>query len=155
MDIYQLLEKLNIDYEEITHKAVYTIKEAEEENIANKIEGIECKNLFVKSKEKYYLILIKKDKKADLKLLSSLVKEKKLTFAEKEELKSILNLEIGSVTPLGIMNDRKNLVTLLLDKELENKKILLHPNINTKTISINYHDLIKIINYTNHKYNTF
>ena len=155
MDIYQLLEKLNIDYKEITHKAVYTIKEAEEENIANKIEGIECKNLFVKSKKKYYLILIKKDKKADLKLLSSLVKEKKLTFAEKEELKSILNLEIGSVTPLGIMNDRKNLVTLLLDKELENKKILLHPNINTKTISINYHDLIKIINYTNHKYNTF
>ena len=155
MDIYQLLEKLNIDYEEITHKAVHTIKEAEEENIANKIEGIACKNLFVKSKEKYYLILIKKDKKADLKLLSSLVKEKKLTFAEKEELKSILNLEIGSVTPLGIMNDRKNLVTLLLDKELENKKILLHPNINTKTISINYHDLIKIINYTNHKYNTF
>ena len=41
-------------------------------------------------------------------------------FANEEELKDILNLTIGSVTPLGLVNDRNNLVTLLIDKELQN-----------------------------------
>ena len=72
MDIYKLLNKLNIDYAEIEHKAVYTIEEALNENIHNRIEGIECKNLFLKSKTKYYLIFMKADKRADLKLIANL-----------------------------------------------------------------------------------
>ena len=155
MEIYNVLDKLNIKYEELTHKAVYTIEEALEENIPDRIEGIECKNLFVKSKTSYYLIFIRADKRADLKLLANLLKEEKLTFAKEEELKSILELDIGSVTPLGIINDKDNIVTLLIDKELENKKVLVHPNINTKTLSIKFDDLMKFIEYTEHRYMFF
>lgn len=155
MEIYNVLDKLNIKYEELTHKAVYTIEEALKENIPDRIEGIECKNLFVKSKTSYYLIFIRADKRADLKLLANLLKEEKLTFAKEEELKSILGLDIGSVTPLGIINDKENVVTLLIDKELENKKVLVHPNINTKTLSIKFDDLMKFIEYTEHRYMFF
>ena len=152
MEIYNVLDKLNIKYEELTHKAVYTIEEALEENIPSRIDGIECKNLFVKSKTTYYLIFIRADKRADLKKLAQLLQAEKLTFAKEEELKNILELDTGSVTPLGIINDKKNIVTLLIDKELEDKKVLVHPNINTKTLSIEFNDLLKFIEYTNHKY---
>jgi Ala-tRNA(Pro) deacylase len=64
-------------------------------------------------------------------------------------------LDIGSVTPLGIINDEDNKVTLLLDKELKSEKVLMHPNINTRTLSLHYNDLLKFIEYTNHKYYTF
>lgn len=152
MQVYKLLNKLNIEYIELEHKAVYTIEEALKENIPSKIEGIECKNLFVKSKSNYYLIFIDASKRANLKEIATKLNETKLSFASEEELKEILNLEVGSVTPLGIINDKENKVTLLLDKTLENNKVLMHPNVNTKTISIEYKDLIKIIDYTNHKY---
>lgn len=155
MNVYDVLKKLDILYEEITHPKVHTIEEAERENIASKINGVECKNLFVKNKNHYYLIVIKAEKHTNLKELSKMVNEQRFTFASTKELKEILNLEKGSVTPLGIINDKENKVILLFDKELENNKILVHPNINTKTISIQYEDLIKIIEDTKHKYYTF
>lgn len=155
MDIYQILKELNIHYEEITHPAVYTIEEALKVDIPNKINGIECKNLFVKGKKGYYLIVIEASKRTDLKGLAHFMKESKLTFASEEELKNILHLNMGSVTPLGIIYDKENIVTLLLDHELKNQKILVHPNTNTKTISLDYNDLIKMIKETNHTYYTF
>ena len=155
MNIYDILRELNIRYEEIEHKAVYTIEEAMQEDIPSKIEGIECKNLFVKSKTKYYLIFLKAEKRANLKAIANLVGEAKLSFANEEELKNRLNLTIGSVTPMGLINDRDNLVTLLIDKELENEKILVHPNVNTKTVSMQLSDLIKLVKYVKHQYILF
>jgi hypothetical protein len=45
MELYDLLNLLNIKYDEIEHKAVYTMEEVLQENITDRIEGIECKNL--------------------------------------------------------------------------------------------------------------
>ena len=63
-----------------------------------------------------------------------------------------MNLTKGSVTPLGIINDKNNLITIIIDEELTNKKLLIHPLINTYTISIKYEDLIKFIEHEKHKY---
>ncbi len=152
MTIYEILKKLNISYEEISHKAVYTVEEAMQEDIPSRINGLECKNLFCKNKEHYYLIFLPANKRADLKNISKIVQESHLSFASPEELKNILSLDIGSVTPLGIINDKENKVTLLLDQELDGQKILVHPNVNTKTLSIEFKDLIRFIEYTNHNY---
>ena len=150
--INSLLKDLDIKYDEITHKAVYTIEEVLKEDIPSKIEGIECKNLFVKYKSNYYLIFIDSSKRADLKSIAKFVGVQKLSFASLEELKNILNLDIGSVTPLGIINDKDNIVTLIIDKDLKGKKVLVHPNDNTKTINLGFDDFIKIIEHLNHKY---
>ena len=72
-----------------------------------------------------------------------------------QELQDILKVEKGSVTPLAIINDEKNLVTLLIDEELENKTLLVHPNTNDKTISITYEDLLKVIRFTHHSFKSF
>lgn len=151
MDIYDILNKLNISYEEITHKAIYTVEDANKENISSKIEGLECKNLFLKSKEKYYLLFTLANKRADLKSLAASIGVNHLSFASLDELNSILKLDAGTATPLGIINDTDNKVTILIDRELSGK-VLMHPNINTKTMSIELTDLIKIIEYLNHEY---
>lgn len=153
MDIYEILNKLNISYNEIYHEPVYTVDEAK--HIKEQIEGIGCKNLFITDKENYYLILIEENKRADLKLLKEILNSKKLLFASTEELENMLKLKQGSVTPLGIINDTNHKVTLVIDKELCNQKILCHPNRNDRTISIEYDDLIKFINYNNNKYILF
>lgn len=151
MDIYELLNHLNIKYEEEKHIKVYTVEEADNLNI--KLDGIGCKNLFLKdNKNNYYLVVMLDNKRCNLKQLSSDLNVKKLSFASVESLEEILNLEKGSVTPLGIINDTNNLVKVVLDRDLVSKKLLVHPNRNDRTINIDYFDLIKVIGYTEHEY---
>lgn len=151
MNIYDVLDKLSISYEEITHDAVKTVKEAKE--IENMIDGVPVKNLFLTDNENsYYLVMLEAHKRADLKKITRLVNKKHLSFASVNDLKDILKLDPGSVTPLGIINDRDNKVKIVIDKDLVKKKILVHPSVNIKTISINFDVLIMFIKYENHDY---
>ncbi len=151
MNIYEILKKLYIGYEEIEHKAVYTVEEAL--SLKEKIEGIGCKNLFLTDKKNnYFLYVLRDDKRADLKELALFLNVSKLIFASEVDLKRLLGLEKGSVTPLGLINDKENQVKVVIDKELVGMKLLVHPNINTKTISIKYDDLIRFIEFNGNKY---
>ncbi len=151
MNIYEILNKLNIKYQEVEHQAAYTVEQIQEMNID--LDGIGCKNLFLTDKKgKYFLVTIEENKRVNIKEVEKITNSKHLSFASKEELKEILSLEPGSVTPLSIINDHNNKVIVVLDEYLKNNKILVHPNINTKTISIDFADLIKLIEYENHQY---
>lgn len=150
MDLYKILDKLDIKYDEIEHDAVYTVEEANK--IEFMIEGIGCKNLFLTDKNKYFLYVLKDDKRADLRELANYLNVLRLSFGNEDKLMELLGLTKGSVTPLGIINDKYNKVTIILDKDLVGCKLLCHPNINTKTMNIEYDDLIKLIEYTEHKY---
>lgn len=150
MVLFDILNKLNIQYDLVEHKAVFNCEQAQE--IKKLIDGIGCKNLFVTDKHSIYLIILKDDKKADLKSIAQKIGTKRLSFCSEQQLMDILKLKIGSVSPFGIVNDSENKVTLLIDSDLKNKKLLFHPNINTKTISIEFDDLIKFIEYEKNKY---
>lgn len=149
--LFEILDKLEIKYELLEHGAVYTVDEAKE--LDNMIEGIGCKNLFLTNKKgKYFLVMIHEDKRANIKEIESLVDCKHLSFGKEEDLKEVLGLEAGSCTPLGIVNDKENKVVLVFDKDLVDKKVLCHPNKNTATLSLEFSDLIKFIEYLEHKY---
>ena len=152
--LFDLLDKLNIKYNMIEHEYVYTVEEANKVNID--IDGIGCKNLFLTDhKGKYFLVFLPDQKRANLNELRKIVKTKRLSFASEEELDKILGLKKGSCTPLGIINDKDNIVTLLIDEDLKDKKIQCHPNRNNATISLEYIDLIKFLEYNMHRYILF
>lgn len=154
MYIYDILEKLDIKYDEIVHKSVYTIKEAEV--LKDRIDGVGVKNIFLTNKRGgYFLVLIKDNKRLDIKMLESIFNTGYLSFCSDIELKDILGVESDSVSVFNIINDKLNKVFIFIDKELVGKRILFHPNINTKTISINYNDVIRVIDYLNHDYKLF
>ena len=146
MDILEVLKELNIEYELQEHKAVYTVDDLQD--VFMEMEGIGCKNLFLKdAKKKLFLYTLPDNKRADLKTLPEKINSKRLSFANENDLQTYLGLIPGAVTPLGIINDKDKKVTVVLDKELKNKNVLIHPNRNTATISIKYDDLIKFIKY--------
>ncbi len=151
MNLYEILDKLEITYDEIEHEAVYTIEEAQK--IESKIDGIGSKNLFLKDKNNnYYIYVLREDKRADLKELAKYLNTSKLSFGKDDELKEVLSLEKGGVTPLAVINDKDKKVTIIIDKDLVGIKVLHHPNVINKTMSLEYNDLIKIIEYAEHKY---
>lgn len=150
MTLEEKLKTLNINYEKVEHPAVYTVEEAKEK--VPKIDGVGCKNLFLRTQKKEaFLYTLPEDKQINLKSLSKELGVTRFHFATPETLEEVLGVIPGSVTPLAIVNDSKNLVTVVLDKELQGKKILVHPNRNTATIAIQYEDLIKFIKSENHK----
>lgn len=145
--VLKKLDELNIHYKLIDHPAVYTIDTMDELHL-NK-NGHIVKNLFLKNSngKKHYLVVLKGDKKADLKSIKSQINSTALSFASEERLEKYLGLSKGAVTPLGIINDEEHLVNIVLDEDLKKEEIIgVHPNVNTSTVFISYNDLIKFIN---------
>ncbi len=153
MDVLKVLAELGIKFELLEHAAVYTVEESRRLRIFEKLNGQPCKNLFLRNKRgEYFLLVLPADKRADLKLVAKLLNLPRLSFASEAELEEILGLHTGAVTPLGIINDDAKKVRLILDAELQEKILLLHPNTNTATISLAFADLLKLIFHTEHEY---
>lgn len=146
------LNELNIDYEIINHPPVYTIEEVISLNLEEK--GEIAKNLFLKNSngKTHYLVVLKGDKKADLKAIRSQINSSALSFASEERLMKYLGLQKGAVTPLGVINDEDSCVKVVIDNDLKNEKIIgVHPNVNTATIWIAYEDLENFIKESNNE----
>lgn len=143
--IFQLLDRQGITYRHVAHKAVYTIAELDSLGLEN-TENI-AKNLFVRDdkKNQYFLLVLKKEKHLNLKLLQEQKNIRRLSFASEADLSNILGLAKGEVTPLGILNDQEHRVSVLIDTEFKGKEIGIHPNVNTVTIWIQAEALFRFL----------
>ncbi|MDP7477391.1 MAG: prolyl-tRNA synthetase associated domain-containing protein [Candidatus Peribacteraceae bacterium] len=153
MSIYDFLKEHDISYEETKHVAVFTCEQAEEH--VSDMEGFHTKNLFLRDKKgnKHYLVVVGYEKSVDLKALAALLGESKLSFGSPERLMKYLQLEPGSVTILGIINDPDHEVEVILDKAMwEADMVLSHPLINTATLSIAHEGIEKFLSETGHEF---
>lgn len=145
--IYTYLANKNIWYEITEHKAVYNMNDLSEVDLPYP-DG-DAKNIFIRDdkKQNYYLITIKGTKKINLKEFRHQNNTRPLSFASSEELLQILNLTPGSVTPLGLLNDKEHKVKYFIDQELlEGQGIIgVHPNENTATVWLKTKDLLTIL----------
>lgn len=145
--IYEYIKNKQIWYEITEHKAVYSMSEISEVEIP--YPEADAKNLFVRDdkKENYYLITVRGNKRVNLKEFRKENNTRPLSFASEKELKEIIQILPGSVSPLGILNDKENKVKVFLDKEFIEKTdiIGIHPNDNIATIWLKTKDLINII----------
>lgn len=133
-------------YELIEHPAVFTIEEMDKLGIT--LSGEVCKNLFLRDAKgrRHFLVVVQKDKHADLRALEKELESTRLSFASAERLEKYLGLHQGEVTPLGVVNDADAAVEVAFDKDLVgNPKLGVHPNDNTATVWIAFDDLRKVI----------
>ena len=154
-EIYDFIKSKNIWYEITEHKTVYNMEELKELDIP--YPKYDAKNLFVRDDKKrnYYLITVKGDKRIDLKEFRRKNETRPLSFASENDLLDMMNLKPGSVTPLGLLNDKNNKVLFYIDKDfMKDKHIVgVHPNDNTATIWLKVEDLIEIIKEHGNKVN--
>ena len=147
-EVLNVLKKLEINYELVNHKAVYTIEDMN--NLNNEIfKGAEiCKNLFLRDQKgkRHFLVVLCSEKKADMTKIQEQALSTRLSFASSERLMKYLKLEPGHVSPMGLINDEEKKVEVLIDKDLKNKLLLaVHPNTNEASILITDEDLMKFI----------
>lgn len=151
-EILRLLDKIQIKFILHTHPAVFTCEEANKYWINT--TAAHTKNLFLKTEKpphKYFLYILECKQRADLKKLSADLGLSRLTFGKDTELKEILGLTPGSVSPFGLINDKNRQVQVLIDQELTTKDYLLfHPNTNTATLEISRSGFDRFLNHTGH-----
>lgn len=140
---YDLLDSLEIEYWRIDHEAAYTM-EACEEIDKSLGDAVICKNLFLCNRQKtnFYLLMIPGDKVFKTKELSKQIGSARLSFADAEDMEKYLDITPGSVSVLGLMNDKDNAVKLLVDEDvLKGEYFGCHPCVNTSSLKLKLADV--------------
>ncbi len=141
---YELLDRLGVEYARVDHEHADTIEACHE---IEKLLGCEiCKNLFLTNRQmtEVWLLLMPGEKPFKTKLLSKQIGSARLSFASAEQMLQYLDITPGSVSVLGLMNDKENKVRLLIDRDLlTQESIGMHPCINTSSLRIKTADLME------------
>lgn len=150
---YDLLDSLGVSYQRIDHPAAMTMEECED--IDRILDATICKNLFLCNRQEtaFYLLMIPGDKTFKTKDISAQIGSARLSFGKPEFMEQFLDITPGSVSVMGLMNDKKNRVQLLIDEDiLKGEYIGCHPCINTSSLRIKTKDMAeKIIPAMKHK----
>jgi len=152
--IFKIFDHLNISYRTIHHPPMFTVSDSKRFRESENSVAY-TKNLFLKNKKGYMLLLTcLEDSVVDLPWIGKEFNLGRLSFCSQQRLCEYLGVTPGSVSPLSLINDTKQAVSFMLEKEiLEYNTICLHPLDNTQTTSISLPSLIKFIEFTDHKTN--
>lgn len=142
-ELYVLFEEHGIPYEVYHHEAVMTVAEADK--LVPRL-GIPTKNLFLRDdkKRQFFVVTAHEDTVVDLKHLHKQLRSRRLSFASPEQLKEKLGLELGSVTPFGVLNDDTREITLVFDERLLHERFDAHPMVNTATMFVEMDDVLPL-----------
>lgn len=153
---YDLLDSLGIEYKRTDHERTDTMEACNE--VDKILSVVICKNLFLCNRQKtaYYLLMMPGDKKFKTKELSAQINSARLSFAEPEDMLKYLDIEPGSVSIMGLMNDKDNAVQLLIDEDvLKDEYLGCHPCVNTSSLKMRTEDVItKFLPAVGHSYRT-
>lgn len=144
--VYDLLDRLALSYQRIDHEAAMTMEACAAVDEA--LEATICKNLMLCNRQntEFYLLLIPGDKPFKTKELSHQIGTSRLSFAAPEYMEQFLDITPGSLSILGLMNDKDIRVQLLIDEDvLKGEYIGCHPCINTSSLRLKTADLVEKI----------
>lgn len=137
MRSYALLDSLGLEYRRVDHEHADTIEACEQ--VEGLLECKICKNLFLTNRQQtdFYLLIMPGEKPFKTKLLSKQIGSARLSFASAEHMEKYLDITPGSVSILGLMNDKGGAVRLLVDRDLLKEEYFgCHPCINTSSLRL-------------------
>ena len=145
---YEFLDRLGISFDRTDHPD----EPATGMEVCARVDAVLgvriCKNLFLcnRAKTKYYLLVMPGDKVFKTRELSGQHGLTRLSFADEEHMLRFLDLRPGSVSVLGLMNDRGRDVTLLVDEDVLKEEMFgCHPCENTSSVRFATADLTEKI----------
>ena len=144
--VYDLLDRLGISYQRIDHEATNTMEACAA--VDEVLDATICKNLLLCNRQgtDFYLLMTPGDKVFKTSELSKKIGTSRLSFAKAEAMEALLDITPGSLSVLGLMNDRENRVRLLIDEDvLRGEFIGCHPCVNTSSLRLRTDDLLRVI----------
>lgn len=129
------------------HPPLRTVEDAHA--IWDRLSGAQVKNLFIKDAgRQFWLVVVPGDPRMDTKAMAPLIGAKRISFGSADDLRAILGVEPGSVTPLAMMNDVQHQVRLVIHAPLmQAATLLVHPLVNTATLEMAPDDLLRFLGH--------
>lgn len=152
--LFDYLSSLGIAHQTVAHSAVFTVAESDAIHKHDLLPGGHTKNLFLKDKKgRVFLVVALNNADIDLKQLHKLIGGSgRLSFGKPELLFELLGVQPGSVTPLALINDTQQRVTVILDEAMmTHDKLNYHPLENTATTNIGREDFLCFIRSCGHE----
>ena len=140
--VYDFLDDHGIEYWRTDHAPADTMEVCSE--IDAVLGATICKNLFLCNRQKtqFYLLMMPGDKPFKTKEITSQIGSARLSFASPEDMEKYLDITPGSVSVMGLMNDKDNRVRLLVDEDvLKGEYVGCHPCVNTSSLKIKTADV--------------
>lgn len=141
---YEFLDRLGVAFDRTDHPD----QPATSMEVCAKVDAVLdvhiCKNLFLCNRQKtsFYLLIMPGDKPFKTKELSGQMGVSRLSFADETFMEQFLDLHPGSVSVLGLMNDREHRVQLVMDEDVLKEDMFgCHPCENTSSIRFPTKDL--------------
>lgn len=144
--VYDLLDQLGIAYQRVDHGAAMTMEDCRE--VDEVLDATICKNLLLCNRQHtaFYLLMLPGEKTFKTSVFSKQIGSSRLSFAEPEYMEEYLDITPGSLSVMGLMNDKDLHVELIIDRELlEGAYIGVHPCINTSSLRLKTTDLMERI----------
>lgn len=140
--VYDLLDRIGIKYNRTDHEPATTMEVCKD--IDGILNAVICKNLFLCNRQKtqFYLLMMPADKPFKTKELSAQINSARLSFADERYMEEFLDIHPGSVSVMGLMNDKNHHVRLLVDEDiLKGEYLGCHPCVNTSSLKIKTADV--------------
>ncbi|MBV8682183.1 MAG: prolyl-tRNA synthetase associated domain-containing protein [Caulobacteraceae bacterium] len=135
-ELFAFLDTHAISHVTTDHPAVFRVGEGEDMKAS--IPGAHSKNLFLKDhRDQLWLVSAEQHTAIDLKRLPSVIGSGRLSFGSPELMEATLGVTPGSVTALGLVNDRQGKTRFVLDAVLARaEQVNFHPLENTATTTL-------------------
>lgn len=141
---YDLLDSLGLPYQRVDHAPAMTMEACSA--IDAVLQAGMCKNLLLCNRQctSFYLLMILGDKHFKTSQLSRQIGSSRLSFADGKYMEEFLDITPGSLSVMGLMNDRDHRVKLLIDEDvLKEDFVCFHPCINTSSLKVRTRDLLE------------
>ena len=146
--VEKLLKELQIEYT-VEDTPVMTIEQAKQYPLQHR-EAASKSLLLIDKKAAVFCVTVFEDKRVDLKRLKELLGCSRLSFVNSQQALDLFGYQ-GGISPLGVINDKTNAVTVVIDEYFKDKLIMIHPNSEKATMWLNCQDLVEVINKVGNK----
>ena len=149
--VYRVLDTLNISYEILEHRPIYTVEEGMRLGLDKKTGRFKTLFLRNKNKNRYYLVISAGESRIDLALLQNQLLEERLSFGSPHDMERILSVSPGAVSPFALVVDsaRREIARVVVEEPVwKSDRVGFHPNDNTKTVLCSPNDLRIFLEWT-------
>ncbi len=146
MAVYDFLDKLNISYERIDHAPAQTAEVCAEITEALS-PATACKNLFLTNSkgDELFLLVMRADKHFTGRIVAHQIGSTRLSFGPEDKLIKYLGTPSGSVSVMGLMNDKNCAVQLLVDRDVYYSPFMrCHSCVNTSSLRLKTADVFGV-----------
>jgi Ala-tRNA(Pro) deacylase len=150
--LFERFAALGIEARTVPYPAHRTVEEGKA--LRGAMAGQFTKNLLLRDKKgRLFLIVANEDRTLDLKSLHTRIGASgRVGFAGAEQMRQILGIEPGALTPFALIHDAERRVTPVIDATLlDAKQVNFHPLVNTESTGVRPDELLAFVRDCGHE----